>query len=357
MSKSKQIPSRETILKLPKTDLHVHLDGSMRIETLIEIAKEKGISLPSMDPDGLRPFVQMGETCESLEEYLGAFDITCSVLQDFDSLRRAAFELAEDSALENVKYLEVRFCPLLHTNNGLSMPQIVKAVLVGLADAERQYDIITGVIICGIRHMSVENSVALAKLTIDFKNRGVVAFDLAGAEYDNPAKHHRDAFHMILNENINCTIHAGEAFGPQSISQALHFCGAHRIGHGTRLIEDRDLLNYVNDHRIPLEVCLISNLQTKAVDKLENHPLKKYYDMGLRVTINTDNRLVSNTTVTDELLLAAELFELNLNDLANLIINGFKSAFLPHNKKTRLLRSVMAELDEQLGIQRSKYGY
>ncbi|MBF2052377.1 MAG: adenosine deaminase [Candidatus Sericytochromatia bacterium] len=354
---AKKIPSRETILQLPKTDLHVHLDGSMRLSTLIELAKDRGVQLPSYEPDELRPYVQMAEACESLEEYLRAFDITCSVLQDFEALRRAAFELAEDAAMENVKYIEVRFCPLLHTEKGLSMPQIVKAVLVGLADAERQYDILAGVIICGIRHMSVQNSVDLAKLTIDFKNRGVVAFDLAGAEYDNPAKHHRDAFHMILNENINCTIHAGEAFGPQSISQALHYCGAHRIGHGTRLIEDRDLLNYVNDHRIPLEVCLISNLQTKAVDKLENHPLKKYYDMGLRVTINTDNRMVSNTTVTDELWLAARLFEFDLHDLANILINGFKSAFLPHNKKTRLLRSVMAELDEILGVQRSKYGY
>ena len=345
------------ILMLPKTDLHVHLDGSMRIETMIDIAKKKGIALPSMDPDELRKLVQVPDDCQSLEEYLRAFDITCSVLQDFESLRRAAFELAEDAAEENVKYMEARFCPLLHTNEGLSMPQIVKAVLIGLADAERQYDITTGVIICGIRHMSPENSVALADLTIDFKNRGVVAFDLAGAEYDNPAKYHTDAFYKILNKNINCTIHAGEAFGPKSISQALHYCGAHRIGHGTRLIEDRDLMNYMNDHRIPLEICLISNLQTKAIDKLENHPLRKYYDLGLRVTINTDNRLVSNTTVTDELLLAAETFDLDLTDLANIIINGFKSAFLPHNKKTRLLRSVMAELDEILGVQRSKYRY
>ncbi len=354
---AKKKPSRDTILMLPKTDLHVHLDGSMRVETMIDIAKQKGVELPSMDPDELRKFVQVPDDCQSLEEYLRAFDITCSVLQDFESLRRAAFELAQDAAEENVKYMEVRFCPLLHTNEGLSMPQIVKAVLIGLADAERQYDLTTGVIICGIRHMSPENSVALANLTIDFKNRGVVAFDLAGAEYDNPAKYHQDAFYKILNKNINCTIHAGEAFGPQSISQALHYCGAHRIGHGTRLIEDRDLMNYMNDHRIPLEICLKSNLQTKAIDKLENHPLRKYYDLGLRVTINTDNRLVSNTTVTDELLLATETFDLDLNDLANIIINGFKSAFLPHNKKTRLLRSVMAELDEILGVQRSKYRY
>jgi adenosine deaminase len=353
----KQIPSRDLILQLPKTDLHCHLDGSLRVETMIDLAQSKGITLPSMDVEGLKQHVVIPDDCENLEQYLKAFDITLSVLQDFDSLRRVSYELAEDAAKENVKYLEVRFCPLLHTNNGLSMHQIVKAVLQGLADAERQYDIQTGVIICGIRHMTPESSVALAQLTIDFKNRGVVAFDLAGGEYGNPAKEHKEAFYVVLNENINCTIHAGEAFGPESISQALHYCGAHRIGHGTRLHEDLDLLNYVNDHRIPLEICLTSNVQTKAVDKLENHPLRQYYDLGLRVTLNTDNRLMSHTTITDEYVLAAQVFDFDAHDLANLVINGFKSSFLPHNKKTRLLRSVIAELDEILGVKHSKYAY
>lgn len=354
---AKSIPSRDTILKLPKTDLHCHLDGSLRVETLIELAEQQGIQLPGMTVESLKPHVVIPDECESLEQYLKAFDITLSVLQDFDSIRRVAYELAEDAAKENVKYLEVRFCPLLHTNKGLSMHMIIKAVLQGLGDAERQYDILTGVIICGLRHMTPESSVDLARLAIDFKNRGVVAFDLAGGEYGNPAKDHKDAFYVVLNENINCTIHAGEAFGPESISQALHYCGAHRIGHGTRLHEDRDLMNYVNDHRVPLEICLTSNLQTKAIDKLENHPLRQYYELGLRVTINTDNRLMSHTTVTDELLLAAQVFDFDAHDLANLIINGFKSAFLPHNKKTRLLKSVIAELDEILGVKHSKYAY
>lgn len=349
--------SRELIHSLPKTDLHVHLDGSMRISTIMEIAKQKGVSLPTQDPEELKKLVQVGDDCSSLEEYLKAFDITLSVLQDFDSIRRAAFELAEDAAQENVKYIEVRYCPMLHTKNGLTMPQIVKAVLQGLSEAERQYDIQTGVIICSIRQISPEVSLELADLTLAFKHRGVVAFDLAGAEYDNPAKYHKEAFYKVFNNNLNCTIHAGEAFGPNSIAQALHYCGANRIGHGTRLIEDRDLMNYVNDHRIPLEICLKSNIQTKAVKNIKEHPLKAYYDLGLRVTLNTDNRLISNTTVTDEYLLAAQTFNLAPNDLANIIINGFKSAFLPHNKKARLLKSVMAELDEIFGIHRTKYGY
>lgn len=349
--------TKELLKQLPKTDLHCHLDGSLRLETILDLAEKNKVELPSHDPDTLRGMLEVGEKCESLEEYLRAFDITLSVLQDMDSLRRASFELAEDAAMENVKYLEVRYSPALHMDKGLKMGQIVKAVLQGLEDAERQYDIKTGVIICGIRHMDPETSMKLADLSVAFKKRGVVAFDLAGAEYDNPAKEHKDAFYRILNNNINCTIHAGEAFGPESISQAIHYCGAHRIGHGTRLIEDRDLLNYVNDHRIPLEICLISNLQTKAVNKLEDHPLRKYYDQGLRLTINTDNRLISNTTVTDELYLAAKTFNFNLYEICNLITDGFKSAFLPYNKKRRLLRSVIAELDEILGIERSKYGY
>lgn len=354
---SQFILSRELIHSLPKTDLHVHLDGSMRISTIIDIAQKKGVTLPTQDPEELKKLVQVGDDCSSLEEYLKAFDITLSVLQDFESIRRAAFELAEDAAQENVKYIEVRYCPMLHTKQGLTMPQIVKAVLQGLSEAERQYDILTGVIICSIRQISPEMSLELADLTLAFKHRGVVAFDLAGAEYDNPAKYHKEAFYKVLNNNLNCTIHAGEAFGPNSIAQAVHYCGANRIGHGTRLIEDRDLMNYLNDHRIPLEICLTSNIQTKAVKNIKEHPLKAYYDLGLRVTINTDNRLISNTTVTDEYLLAARTFDLSPNDLANMIINGFKSAFLPHNKKTRLLKSVMAELDEIFGIHRTKYGY
>jgi adenosine deaminase len=177
---------------------------------------------------------------------------------------------------------------------------VVQAVLEGLALAERRHDIKTGVILCGIRHISPEESNRLADLTVAFKNRGVVGFDLAGTEADFPAKKFKDTFGRVLANNINCTLHAGEAFGPQSIHQAIHLCGAHRIGHGVRLIEDGDLVNHVNDHRIPLEMCVSSNLQTGAVKRLEDHPIRMFYDLGLRVTVNTDNRLVTNTTLSEE---------------------------------------------------------
>jgi adenosine deaminase len=174
----------------------------------------------------------------------------------------------------------------------------------------------------------------------------VVAFDLAGAEYNFPAKDHKEAFQLILNNNVNCTAHAGEAYGPESIAQAIHYCGAHRIGHGTRLRENGDLLNYVNDHRIPLEVCLSSNVQTRAVSDFAAHPLPFYYNYGLRVTINTDNRLVTNTTVSKELLLAHQHYGFSLDDIKEMIISGFKSAFLPYREKADVLKEINRELEQ-----------
>ena len=334
------------IKQMPKTDLHCHLDGSVRIDTVIDLAKKQGVELPTFDRKELRKLLVPGLKCKSLVEYLRPFDITLSVMQDAGALYRTAFELAEDAAKENIWYLEVRYSPVLHTKKGMKLTEIVDAVLAGLKAAEKKYHIKTGVIICGMRNINPETSLILAELAMAYKNQGVVAFDLAGAEENYPAKHHREAFYLILNNNINCTAHAGEAYGPESIHQALHYCGAHRIGHGTRLKEDGDLLNYVNDHRIPLEICLTSNIQTKAASSYETHPLKFYYDYGLRVTINTDNRLISNTTITKELQLAAKYAEWNLADLKNVIVAGFKSAFLPMREKAILLNMVNAELEK-----------
>lgn len=228
------------------------------------------------------------------------------------------------------------------------MTTIVDAVLEGLRVAKRETGIKYGVIICGIRHMDPQTSVRLAELCVAYKNRGVIAFDLAGAEENFPAKDHRDAFQLILRNNVNCTAHAGEAYGPESIAQAIHFLGAHRIGHGTRLREDGDLLNYINDHRIPLEVCLLSNVQTRAVPDLASHPLKFYFDYGLRVTINTDNRLITDTTVTQELMRAHKDCGLSLEDLTTVLVSGFKSAFLPFREKQDMLKQVNAEIEETL---------
>ena len=256
---------REFIEKLPKTDLHVHLDGSIRISTILDLAKKQKVKLPVDTKEELKKMVCCDENCKSLDEYLRAFDVTLSVMQTEDALVRTAFELAEDAAKENIRYLEVRYSPILHTQKGLKLTVISDAVLKGLREAEKKYNIRTGVIICGIRNMDPDKSLRLAKLAVAYKNKGVIGFDLAGAEYNYPAKDHMEAFYLALNNNINITIHAGEAYGPKSIHEALHYCGTHRIGHGTRLIEDGDLLNYVNDHRIPLEICLKSNMHTKLL--------------------------------------------------------------------------------------------
>jgi adenosine deaminase len=339
--------TREFIQRMPKTDLHVHLDGSLRLKTILELAEQQGVRLPggADTEEKLAREIQVGAQHESLKDYLKGFDITLSVLQTEEALYRTAFELGEDAARENVRYMEVRYSPLLHTQKGLSYPVIVEAVAEGLRAAKRQYGLMSGQIICGIRHITPESSVRLAELCVAFKNKGVVAFDLAGAEADNPPKDHKEAFMLIRNNNVNLTIHAGEAYGPESIHQALHECGAHRIGHGTRLREDGDLLNFINDHRIPLEVCLTSNVQTRACDSFETHPLPFYLSYGLRLTINTDNRLITDTTVTEEFWRAVQHYNLNIGDVRKLALNGFKSAFMPYRKKTTVMNKAARDFD------------
>lgn len=332
------------IERLPKTDLHVHLDGSLRLQTMLDLAEDQGLTLPADTPEGLAAALHCGENTGSLVEYLKAFDVTLQVLQTEDALHRVAYELAEDAAAENVRYIEVRYSPMLHTRRGLRLTTVVEAVLAGLWDAQKDHGIVANVILCGIRNISPESSVEMAQLAVAYKNRGVVAFDLAGAEYDYPAKHHVKAFKLVHNNNIAVTIHAGEAYGPASVHQALHVCGAHRIGHGCRLREDGDLLHYVNDHRIALECCPSSNVQTGAVRDLRTHPLKLYHDLGLRVTVNTDNRLITNTSVSRELWLCHTEMGLEEQDIHRIIINGFKAAFLPFHQKQTMVRSASREL-------------
>lgn len=341
--------TRDLIAKLPKTDLHIHLDGSLRPQTIVDLANQKDVYLPSYDAGELGKFLTVRGKVDNLESYLEKFEIALSVMQDEESLRRTAYELAEDAAKDNVRYMEVRYSPILHQKQGLELEEIVDAVLAGLHEAESHYNIRTGVIICGIRSINPQTSLLLAELTVAYKGKGVVAFDLAGAEYNFPAKDHVKAFYKARNNNINTTLHAGEAFGPASIHQAIHYCGAHRIGHGTRLIEDDDLLNYVRDHRIPLEICLLSNVQTQSVPSLEEHPFKFYLDKQLRVTLNTDNTLVSGTSMTNELHLASETFKLNAEQLTKVILNGFKSVFLPFDEKVEIYQKAKAELKTVLG--------
>lgn len=338
---------QDLIQRLPKTDLHVHLDGSLRPTTLLDLARSQGVEIPVQSVDELQSLLESAGG--TLANYLKVFNMTLKVLQTEEALTRAAFELAEDAHAENVRYIEVRFSPSLHYEQGLSATAIIDSVLAGLSQAQERLGIRCGVILCGMRTISPEESSHLAEIAVQYKGKGVVGFDLAGEEKDYPAKDHLKAFYTILNNNVNCTVHAGEGFGAASIAQALHYCGAHRIGHGTRLIEDVELLNYVKDHRIPLEMCLTSNVQTGATESLQTHPFKIYFDMGLRVTLNTDNRLISRTRLTRELDLACGAFDLSVYDLRKVIVNGFKSAFLPHDEKVLLLHKSIDEMDALFG--------
>lgn len=334
---------REQLKALPKAELHVHLDGSLRPETMIELARESGAELPVWDPEALREHMHVRDARDLLD-YLARFEITLGVMQSEESLERIAYELVEDAAEENVRYLEVRYCPALHTEAGLALADTVDAPLRGLARAAEEFGVRTGLIICGLRHMDPSSVLEMAELALTYQGRGVVAFDLAGGEAGNPPTKFQEAFDLVAVENMPITIHAGEAAGPESISEAIHRCRANRIGHGTRLYEDPDLLGYVNDFRIPLEINLTSNVQTRVTPRLEEHPLRRYYDAGLVVSLNTDNRLISGTTLTDEYLRAHEALDFDWDELCDLALMGFESAFLPHEEKVELIEEVGREM-------------
>lgn len=336
--------TKELLTRLPKAELHVHLDGSLRPETMIELAREYGAELPVWEPEALRDHMHV-QDARDLLDYLARFDTTLAVMQTAESLERIAYELAEDAAAENVRYMEVRYCPALHTRDGLSLTDAVDAPLRGLRAAERDHRIRTQLIICGLRHFEPAAAVEMAELAVAYKDRGVVAYDLAGGEAGNPPTKFQEAFDLVADRNMPITIHAGEAAGAESIHEAVHRCRANRIGHGTRLYEDPELLRYINDFRIPLEINLTSNVQTRVSPTLEEHPLRRYYDEGLVVSLNTDNRLISGTTVTEEYWRAHQALDFDWDELCDLALMGFESAFLPFQEKVDLIEEIGAEIE------------
>lgn len=335
--------TRAILQQLPKAELHVHLDGSVRPQTLLDLAKEQGVKLPANDPETLAHYMHVRDA-RNLVDYLARFDVTLSVMQTPEALERCAYELIEDSAKENVRYLEIRYSPVLNARGGMPLTEAVDAPLRGVKRAEKDFGVKAQLIICGIRNMSPEVSLELANLTVAYKGKGVVAFDLAGAEYNFPAKKHKEAFYTVIDHNMATTVHAGEAYGAESIAQALHYCHADRIGHGTRLYENPELEQYVLDRRVPLEICITSNLQTHAVPSAESHPIRRYFDLGIVVCVNTDNRLMSATTVTDELWLAHTKLRFTREDIDRMILYGFESAFLPHREREALVEKIRKEL-------------
>jgi adenosine deaminase len=337
--------TRQLLRSLPKAELHCHLDGSLRPETMLELGREYRQKMPADDPDALRERM-VAKDAHNLEEYLELFEITLSIMQRAEAIERIAYELAEDAANDGVRYLETRYAPVLHLREGLSLDETVEAAARGLARAERDHDIVARIIVCGLRQLDPKISLDLARLAVAHRERGVVGFDLAGGERGHPAREHAEAFAYAREHDLAVTVHAGEGDGASSVRQAVHVCGAHRLGHATRLIEDDSLTSYVNDRRIALEVCLTSNVQTHAAESFETHPVRRYFDRGMNVVLNTDSRLMSGTTLTDEYLVAARYHGFTLDELAAIALNGFASAFIPWEERAPLMESAKHEIEQ-----------
>ena len=337
--------------RLPKVLLHEHLDGGLRPKTVIELAKDHDyLDLPTDDPDDLAAWFHRGAQRGSLPQYLEGFAHTIAVMQTRDALVRVACEFLEDMAADGVLYAELRFAPVFHTASGLTQDEVVRAVLDGLEYGERKTGVSWGLIICAMRDRT--DSLEAAELAIRWRDHGVVGFDLAGGESGFPAKKHIDAFHAIQRANFYITIHAGEAFGPESIWQALQWCGAHRLGHGTRLRKNIEVLpdgslklgtlaQYIMDRRVPLEMCLSSNIHTGACATFEDHPFALFQQAGFRVFLNTDDRLMSDTEMSKELEIATTTFDLSLPQLEKMTMDAMKSAFAPHKTRIDLIQGLL----------------
>lgn len=338
------LTTTELLRRLPKAELHCHLDGSVRPETLIELGKEYKQPMPAPNADALREYMRVDDA-RHLEDYLARFDVTLSVMQTADALERISYELAMDAAADGVRYIEVRYAPVLNVRNGLSLEAAVEAPIKGLERAKRDGGAMGRIIVTGLRNLQPETSLRLAELAVAFKHRGVVAFDLAGGELGHPASAHAAAFAYAREHDLACTCHAGEGAGAAYVRDAVHVCGANRIGHATKLIEDESLTQYVNDRRIALEICLTSNVQTRAVESYEKHPLRAYFDRGMNVVLNTDNRLMSGTTLTDEYAHAANTLGFSFDELSTIALNGFASAFIPWEERIQLMAEVSEEIE------------
>jgi adenosine deaminase len=337
----------DTIRRAPKVLLHDHLDGGLRPQTVIELAREIGYGgLPTTDPDELGRWFTLGADRKSLELYLEGFRHTIAVMQTPEAIERVAAECIEDLATDGVVYAEVRMAPELLTDGGLSLDEATAAMLAGLEMGAKGRPITARLLVAAMRQAA--RSVEIAELAVRHRDAGVVGFDIAGPEAGYPPTRHLDAFHLIARENFHFTIHAGEGFGLPSIWEARQLCGAERLGHGVRIVDDittrpdgRGVLGRlaadVRDRRIPLEMCPTSNVHTGAVPSIAEHPFGLLRRLRFRVTVNTDNRLMSGITLSGELAALSDAFGLGLDDLEWLTLNGMKSAFLPFDGRLRII--------------------
>jgi adenosine deaminase len=337
----------DDIRKAPKVLLHDHLDGGLRPQTVVELAQETGYDrLPTTDVGELGRWFTAGADRRSLELYLETFQHTVGVMQTKDALMRVAAECAEDLAADGIVYAEVRFAPELHVEEGLTLDEVVTSVLEGFRIGSAGRGIQIGTLCTAMRHAA--RSMEIAELAVRHRDAGVVGFDIAGAEAGFPPSRHLDAFQHVLRENFHITIHAGEAFGLPSIWEALQWCGSDRLGHGVRIVDDIDveedgrivlgrLASYVRDRRVPLEMCPSSNVQTGAARSIAEHPIGLLRRLRFRVTVNTDNRLMSNVTLSSEFKELVDAFDYGWYDIEWLTLNAMKSAFAPFDQRLRLI--------------------
>ncbi|MEV4324204.1 adenosine deaminase [Microbispora rosea] len=349
-----RLPTLEEIRRAPKVLLHDHLDGGLRSGTIVDLARDCGHPLPTYDPGELAVWFRDAADSGSLERYLETFSHTVGVMQTREALVRVAAECAEDLADDGVMYAEVRYAPEQHTSQGLSLDEVVEAVLegfrLGSAGPDGKPRIRVGTLLTAMRHQA--RSMEIAELAVRYRDLGVVGFDIAGAEAGYPPTRHLDAFEYLQRENAHFTIHAGEGFGLPSIWQAIQWCGADRLGHGVRIIDDITvsddgeaklgrLAAYVRDKRIPLEMCPTSNLQTGAAPSIAEHPIGLLRRLYFRVTVNTDNRLMSGTSVSQEFATLVDAFGYDWDDLQWFTVNAMKSAFIPFDERLALINGVI----------------
>lgn len=335
-----------SVRRAPKVLLHDHLDGGVRPQTVIELAAEIGHELPTTDADELQAWFTEGANRRDLDLYLQPFEHTVAVMQTREHIERVAAECVEDLAADGVVYAEVRMAPELCIEGGLTPDDAVEAMLAGFDRAKADRPIEVGLLVTAMRHAA--RSTEIAEVALRHRDQGVVGFDIAGSESGNPPSRHLDAFRIVAQANSHITIHAGEAFGLPSIWEALQICGAERLGHGVRIIDDITvepdgevalgrLASFVRDRRVPLEMCPTSNVHTGVCDTIAEHPIGLLRDLRFRVTVNTDNRLMSNTSMTNELLQLHEAFGWGWDDFEWLTINAMKSSFWPFDQRLRII--------------------
>mgnify|MGYP002622618629 FL=1 len=334
---------RDRIRRIPKAELHVHLDGSLRPATMLELSRAANREPPAPDAEALRRYMLVDDA-RALPEYLARFDHTIALLQTPEAIERVAYEMVQDAAADGLVHLEVRYCPTLSTREGLTLDEVIAAEWRGLVRGMEETGIQARIINCSLRHFDPQVSVEIAEHSLRMKPNGVVAFDLAGPEAGHPPERHREAFEIAARGGLGITVHAGEAAGWESIFEAIHACHATRLGHGTRLVENPALLEYVRDRRICVEVNITSNVQTHAVPTAADHPVRQLFDEGVAVTLCTDSWLMSGVSLTDEYLLAHQELAFTPAELETMALTSLEHAFLPWPIRQALLARARADL-------------